>query len=308
MTLQQLRYIIAVDQHRSFARAADELEITQPTLSALVQKLENELGVRIFDRSNRHVVPTPIGEKIIRQARIAMNQSDRVIELVREEMGAVSGRLDLAVAPTIAPYILPEFIRVYTDTHPDVELSISEMKYDAMLSGLLMGQIDAGISLSGFARDGIVEMPLYTEPFWVYIAESCWRKLPVFKPENLEHEQMWIMKESQCLRESAFSFCKTRRLGKRIYEAGSIDTLVRIVDANGGFTIIPQMHIPMLSEKQRANVRRIDGDYLSQRRVSVYVRQDYVRKRLLDSMIQVLRSFIPASMLDPGVGTDVGKS
>ena len=138
-------------------------------------------------------------------------------------------------------------------------------------------------------REGILEIPLYTEPFWVYIAESCWRKLPVFKPENLEHEQMWIMKESQCLRESAFSFCKARGVGKRIYEAGSVETLIRIVDENGGFTIIP--------EKQRQNVRRIEGDYLSQRRVSIYIREDFIRARMLDSVVGALAAFVPKKML-----------
>lgn len=301
MTLQQLRYIVSIDRYRNFAKAAEALDITQPTLSSLLQKLEQELDVRIFERTNKRVVPTVIGEKIIRQAVNVIRESDRITELVNEEKCKVSGKLDIAVGPTIAPYILPQFIRIYTGLYPQVELSISEMKYDAMLDSLLQGRSDVGISISGHSREGIMEIPLYMEPFWVYIAESCWRKLPVFRPEHLEHEQMWIMKESQCLRESAFSFCKTRNLGKRIYEAGSIDTLVRIVDENGGFTIIPEMHIPMLSEKQRDNVRRIDGDYLSQRRVSLYLRHDFIREKILNSIIQSLAVFIPGDMLDAGV-------
>ena len=180
-------------------------------------------------------------------------------------------------------------------------LSIDELKSDAMADALYRGQLDAGIAISGNARDGILEIPLYTEPFWVYIAESCWRKLPVFRPDNLEHEQMWIMKESQCLRDSAFSFCKARGIGKRIYEAGSIETLIRIVDENGGFTIIPEMHLPMLSVRQRANVRRIEGDYLSQRRVSLYVRADSIRERMLNSIIESLTGFVPKDMFEPRI-------
>ncbi len=301
MTLQQLRYIVSIDRYRNFAKAAEALDITQPTLSSLLQKLEQELDVRIFERTNKHVVPTVIGEKIIRQAVNVISESDRITELVNEEKSKVAGKLDIAIGPTIAPYLLPRFIKIYTGLYPQVELSMSEMKYDAMLDSLLQGRIDVGISISGHFREGIMEIPLYMEPFWVYIAESCWRKLPVFRPEHLEHEQMWIMKESQCLRESAFSFCKTRNLGKRIYEAGGIDTLVRIVDENGGFTIIPEMHIPMLSEKQRDNVRRIDGDYLSQRRVSLYLRHDFIREKILNSIIQSLAVFIPGDMLDAGL-------
>ena len=148
------------------------------------------------------------------------------------------------------------------------------------------------------SHDGILEIPLYTEPFWVYIAESCWRKLPVFRPENLEHEQMWVMKESQCLRDSAFSFCKARGIGRRIYEAGSIGTLVRIVDENGGFTIIPEMHLPLLTDRQRENVRRIEGGYRSQRRISIYIREDFVRERLLNSIAETLVSIVPRNFFD----------
>ncbi len=301
MTLQQLKYIIAIDRHRSFARAADELGVTQPTLSSLLQKLENELDVRIFDRSNKSVCPTAIGLKILRQAETAVNEAGRINEIVAEEKGSVAGELRMSVGPTIAPYILPKFIKTYTKKFPQVVLSIDELKSDAMTDALYRGQLDAGMAISGNARDGILEIPLYTEPFWVYIAESCWRKLPVFRPDNLEHEQMWIMKESQCLRDSAFSFCKARGIGKRIYEAGSIETLIRIVDENGGFTIIPEMHLPMLSVRQRANVRRIEGDYLSQRRVSLYVRADSIRERMLNSIIESLTGFVPKDMFEPHI-------
>ncbi len=301
MTLQQLKYIIAIDRHRSFARAADELGVTQPTLSSLLQKLENELDVRIFDRSNKSVCPTAIGLKILRQAETAVNEAGRINEIVAEEKGSVAGTLRVSVGPTIAPYILPKFIKTYTKKFPQVGLSIDELKSDAMTDALYRGQLDAGIAISGNARDGILEIPLYTESFWVYIAESCWRKLPVFRPDNLEHEQMWIMKESQCLRDSAFSFCKARGIGKRIYEAGSIETLIRIVDENGGFTIIPEMHLPMLSVRQRANVRRIEGDYLSQRRVSLYVRADSIRERMLNSIIESLTGFVPKDMFEPRI-------
>lgn len=298
MTLQQLKYILAIDKYRNFARAAAELDITQPTLSALLQKLENELEVRLFDRSNKSVSPTAAGLKILRQAERAVKEAERISELVAEEKNSVAGALNLSVGPTIAPYILPRFIKTYMRRFPQVQLTIVEMKAEAMFGALRTGQLDAGIAVSRQACDGILEIPLYTEPFWVYIAESCWRKLPVFHPGNLEHEQMWIMKESQCMRDSAFSFCKARSAGKRIYEAGSIETLIRIVDENGGFTIIPEMHLPLLTDKQRENVRRIEGDYLSQRRVSMYVASDYIRERMLNSLVEALAAVVPKAMME----------
>ena len=298
MTLQQLKYIVAINRYRNFAKAADACGISQPTLSAMLVKLEEELDVRIFERSNKSVQPTSSGEKIIRQAERTIAEAERITWLVNEDKGSIAGELLLAIGPTIAPYILPKFIRHYVEDYPSVKLRVMELKTDAMLNELLLGHLDAGIAISGNMRQGVLEIPLYTERFMVYLSEHCWRKLPVFRPENLEHEKMWVMKEAQCLRESAFSFCKARTKGRHVYEAGSIDTLIRIVDENGGFTIIPEMHLPFLSDKQRGNVRRIEGDHLSQRRVSLYIREDYIRQSMLNTITKTLLRFMPDKMLE----------
>lgn len=301
MNLQQLKYIMAIDRFRNFAKAADACNISQPTLSAMLMKLEEELDVRIFERSNKMVTLTAVGEKILRQAQTVVMETDRITEIVREEKGALSDAFSLSVGPTIAPYLLPKFIKHYRKNYPSVALSISEMKANFMLDALLRGELDAGIAIADNVRPRILEIPLYSERFYVYLAESCWRKLPVFKPENLEHENMWIMKEAQCLRDSAFSFCKVRSKGRHIYEAGSIETLIRIVDENGGYTIIPEMHLPFLTEQQRANVRKIEGDYLSLRRVSLYIKDDYVREMMLNTVVNVLKTFMPNGMLNEGI-------
>lgn len=301
MTLQQLRYIIAINDHRSFARAAESLGISQPTLSAMLVKLEEELDVRIFERNNRAVSPTTVGRDIIRQARRTVAEADNVAALVAEAKGEVAGALTISVGPTVAPYLLPRFIKHYMEDYPQVELSVQEMKSRQMAEALLQGVVDVAIGISGNSREGLLEIPLYTERFMVYLSEDCWRKLPTFRPDMLEHENMWIMREAQCLRDSAFSFCKARTKGRRVYEAGSIETLIRIVDLNGGFTIIPEMHLPMLTEQQRRNVRRIDGDYLSQRRVSLYIKEDFIRQRMLDSVTDTLLKFMPRAMMDERV-------
>ncbi len=301
MNLQQLKYIVAVNRFRNFARAADASNVTQPTLSAMIVKLEEELDLRIFERNNRSVTPTTAGEKIIRQAEKALLEVERIRAIVLEDKELIGGSFNISVGPTIAPYILSKFIKHYREHYPSVALSIQELKANHMLDALLSGELDAGIAISGNERAGVFEIPLYTERFYVYLSESCWRKLPVFKPEHLEHESMWIMKDAQCLRESAFSFCKARTKGNRIYEAGTIDTLIRIVDENGGFTIIPEMHLPFLTESQRANVRSIEGDYLSQRRVSLYIKANYIRSRMLNTITDTLKSFMPKGMMSESI-------
>lgn len=298
MTLQQLKYIVAIDKFRNFAKAADACEISQPTLSAMLAKLEDELDVRIFERNNKTVKPTVVGEKLLAQAKKVVMEAGRIEEIAAEEKNSLTGKLTLSIGTTIAPYILPQFIKKYTEAYPEVELIIREMKTPNMLAAIQSSDVDAAIAIAGNSQQGLFEIPLYTEKFFVYLSENCWRKLPVFKPENLEHEQMWIMKDAQCLRESAFSFCKARSKGKHIYEAGSVETLVRVVDINGGFTIIPELHIPFLADSQRQNIRSIDGDFLSQRRVSLYIREDYIRERMLNSITDVLLKILPLEMFE----------
>ena len=298
MTLQQLKYIVAIDKFRNFAKAADACEISQPTLSAMLAKLEEELDVRIFERNNKNVKPTVVGEKLLAQAKKVLMEAGRIEEIAAEEKNSLTGKLTLSIGTTIAPYILPQFIKKYTEAYPEVELVIREMKTPNMLAAIQSSDVDAAIAIAGNSQQGLFEIPLYTEKFFVYLSENCWRKLPVFKPENLEHEQMWIMKDAQCLRESAFSFCKARSKGKHIYEAGSVETLVRVVDINGGFTIIPELHIPFLADSQRQNIRSIEGDFLSQRRVSLYIREDYIRERMLNSITDVLLKILPLEMFE----------
>lgn len=299
MTLRQLEYITAVDKFRNFARAAEFCGVTQPTLSKMVAELEDELDVRIFDRTNRRVEPTATGRRIIGQAVTVMTEAGRIREIADETRNSLSGKLRLSVGPSIAPYILPEFIRVYSADNPGVSLTVEELRPQNMLDSLLSGEIDMAVAVSGKSTGEIFEIPLYIEPFFVYLSESCLRRDQVFTPAQLSHENMWVMKEAQCIRESAFSFCKARKTGHRIYEAGNIETLVRVVDANGGFTIIPEMHLPLLSAHQRRNVRPLDGDSRSMRRVSLYIRHDYVRQKMLNSIVGVIKKVVPARMLDP---------
>ena len=173
MNLQQLKYIVAVNRFRNFARAAEASNVTQPTLSAMIVKLEEELDLRIFERNNRSVTPTTAGEKIIRQAEKALMEVERIRAIVLEDKELIGGSFNLSVGPTIAPYILSKFIKHYREHYPSVALSIQELKANHMLDALLSGELDAGIAISGNERAGVFEIPLYTERFYVYLSESC---------------------------------------------------------------------------------------------------------------------------------------
>ncbi len=222
MTLQQLKYVIAVNECRNFARAAQECSVTQPTLSAMLMKLESELGVRIFDRTSKTVIPTSAGEKIIALAHKTLANASRIYNVVEEENGSVTGELRLWAGPTIAPYILPEFIAQYTRLFPDVQLFIKDMKMSSVLNALLDGSIDAGIGIAGNTRKGIKEIPLYTEPVELYSA-------PGKDSSSSAKEFLWVMKEALSMRENSLRLMGQENQAYHIYEATNIDTLIRLV-------------------------------------------------------------------------------
>jgi len=292
MTLQQLKYVVAVNKYRNFAKAADACSVTQPTLSAMLMKLENELGIRIFERTSKTVAPTTSGEKVILLAEKALANAARIQSVVDEEKGSASGELKLSIGPTIAPYILPDFINRYTQQFPQVQLLIKDMKLSSVLNALLDGSIDAGIGIAGNVRKGIKEIPLYTEPIEVYSSAG--------KNNAAGNGFIWVMKEALSLRENTFSHFKEESNASHIYEATSIEQLVRLVDLEGGTTMIPHMHLRYLTDEQRRNVIQVRPEEMAQRHISLYVRSNYERKQMLESIATVLKQIIPVQMLDDG--------
>lgn len=298
MTLQQMEYIVAIDKFRHFALAAESCGITQPTLSTMIQKLEDELGTKIFNRTNKKVVPTTIGKKIIRQAQNVVNEANRVKEMVYDEVTTTKGTLNIGILTTVAPYIVPDFIYYFRKSFPEVDLFINEMKMSDMLNQIKWGDIDTGIGVGGSAEEDILEIPLFSEKFVLYLSENCSHKLTTFTPDMLGTNRMWVLKEGHCIKDAAFSFCKSKALGKQIYEAGSIDTLIKIVDKNEGYTIIPELHKAFLTPEQLTRVRDISDVAPTTHSISLYVRSDYIRERMLNAISDTIKRTIPYEMID----------
>ena len=298
MTLQQMEYIVALNKYRHFVLAAESCGITQPTLSAMIQKLEDELEVKLFDRSNKSVTPTQIGIKVIQQAQTVINEIHRVKEVIADETDTMKGKLKIGIVPTVAPYIVPDFIYEFRKAYPDVNLNIDEMKSKVVMDEILLGNIDAAIAISGEAENNILEIPLYKENFVLYFSENCAKAIGDISPDILSEEHMWILKEGHCIKDAAFSFCKSRAVGHHIYEAGTIDTLIKIVDKNGGYTIIPELHKNFLSTQQLKQIRPIQGVTATTRSISMYIKNDYIRERMLNAIGDTIKKIIPANMID----------
>lgn len=310
MNIQQLEYIVAVDTYRHFAKAAEASFVTQPTLSMMIQKLEEELGVKIFDRGQQPVQPTPIGTLIINQARIIVSQVKQVKNIVDEEKGVLQGNLRLGVIPTIAPYLLPELIRLHNLSNNEVELVIEEATTDQILDKLIAGTLDVGLLATPLNNDRLREHPIYYERFFAYVSpeETSLYAKRELSEEDLNINRLWLLTDTHCLKNQILKLCNMRR--KRnvhtllSYEAGSIATLVNIVDNNSGLTIIPEMALRHLSERQQQNVRPLKSP-VPVREVSLVTRKEFLRERMLDILTQEIRASVPQEMLSKNLKDNV---
>lgn len=298
MTLQQMEYIVALDKYRHFVLAAESCGVTQPTLSALIQKLEEELDVKIFNRDRKQVTPTDIGEKIIRQARTALNEVYRIREVVADETSTTNGNLRIGILPTIAPYLVPDLIHHFRKSFPNVNLYIDEKENESLVKDLELGNIDMAITTLPESSKGLLEIPVYVERFVAYFSEKCSKAQQFISKGEIPAEQIWILKEGHCLPHSGLNLCKNGQFGNHIYQAGSIETLIRIVDKNGGYTIIPELHLRFLNDKQKEKVLPLQVDPPAQRQVSLLVKEDFVRERMMQAVLDVLQQIIPEEMMD----------
>lgn len=298
MTIQQLEYVLAVNKFRHFVKAADDCGVSQPTLSAMIQKLEDELDVKIFDRSKHPIEPTSIGSRIIAQAQTTLNDLNRVKELVATEINILAGNLSIGISPTVAPYLVPLFISKFSESFSDVHLRILEMRTNSLVEELLNSTLDMAILTTPLNNEMLLEIPLYYERFVGYISPSCHIKSTKLKASAMPEEELWVLQESQCILHGRqeFNFCKSK-IANHLYEAGSIDTLVRIVDRNGGYTVIPESHVNFLTEQQQKNLIEITDPEVS-REISLVIRHDYIKERMLNAVADTVKKIIPDSMLD----------
>lgn len=298
MTIQQLEYVIAVDKYRHFVKASEACGVTQSTLSSMIQKLENELDIIIFNRNSHPVEPTKMGNEIISQAKVILYNTSQLKEMVLTQKSQGEGNIKLGIIPTIAPYILPKLFKEILSTSLNINLNVSELTTASIIDKLNKAELDMAILATPLEKDDLLEIPLYYEKFVVYVSPNE----PIYKEKEIisskmPSKHMWVLKEGHCLRNQVFNFCNNKSDFLPIYEAGNIDTLIRIVDENNGYTIIPELHIDLLNEKQKENIRPLISPQIV-REISIVVRQDYVREKLLNNLAELIKKIIPEHMID----------
>ncbi len=300
MTITQLEYIVAVDTYRSFVLAAEKCFVTQPTLSMQVQKLEDTLGVKIFDRSKQPVTPTEIGIEIITQARVMLSESEKIREIISDRQKELSGELRVGIIPTISPYILPKIIHGFIAKYPQVKLVVWEQTTEEIVQHLKLGKIDCGILSTPLHENNLTEIPVFYENFVAYVSKNS--KLSKKKniiPDDIDMEEIWILNEGHCMREQVLNICQRRKATKGFqhfeYNTGSVETLKRMVDQNNGATILPELALADLSEKQLDKVRYFKSPEPA-REVSIVIQRNFLKRRMIEALKNEILEFVPKRM------------
>ena len=298
MTLQQMEYIVAVDKYRHFAKAAESCGISQSTLSSLVQKLEIELDVTIFDRNSHPVKPTAIGEEIISRAKLLLFNAAQVKELVATRKGESVGKVSLGITSTVAPYLLPKMLKYLSVNHPDIELHVEEARVSTLVLQLERGELDIALLATPLNNDELLEIPVYQERLMAYVSpnEPIYNNLDL-QIDRLPVESVWVLREGYCPNRGVFPFCNYRTGRQAVYEAGRVETLIKIVDENGGYAIIPELHVPLLRKCQQANVRVLTNPEPN-REIAFVIHRNFVRERLLNILADTIRTVIPPAMIN----------
>jgi LysR family hydrogen peroxide-inducible transcriptional activator len=307
MTIQQLEYIIAVDRYRHFGQAADACFVTQPTLSAQVSKLEKELGVIFFDRSKMPVIPTEMGEVLIAQARKVVTDSKAIYEMVAQLKGEVGGMLKLGIIPTLAPYLLPLFIKDFIKKYPNVKLQVQELVTEDILKRLKTDELDLGIVVTPLGESGILEKPIFYEKFYAYLSVNH----PQLSKERVRivdilGEDLWVLQQGHCFRDQVLALCdpsKFQRMNFQ-YESGSLEGLKNLVNRYKGITLLPELATLGLSEEEKSRVRPFEGEQ-PVREVSLVLTRNYLKKKQVELLYKEIAEAIPQHMTSSSHGNVV---
>lgn len=297
MTLQQLRYIIAIDEYRHFGKAAEACGLTQSTLSLMVKKMEEELDVRIFDRDAHPVVPTEIGRKIIDRAKVVLYQVEQITEMTRTEKETLSGPLHIALISTVAPVLIPGIFKFIGFRYPSISLQTEEMLTSTIKDKLRKAEVDMGI-LAGPVKDpDFLEIPLYHERFLAYVSpDNPAYSLESIRTETLFEQPVWIIRDGlrqldpQDLKDGIFTY-------ERFFEGGRVGILVQVVNDNGGVTIIPETHSDQILFSRQHCLRPI-VDPVPSRTISLVIRSDYIHEAKLNVVVEAVKQIIPGPLLD----------
>lgn len=260
MTITQLKYVLAVAEHKNFTKAAEHSFVTQPTLSMQIQKLEDELGVQIFNRNKKPIQLTDVGIKIVDQAKNIVNESDRITDIIDQEKGFIGGEYKIGIIPTIMPTLLPIFIKTFIQKYPKVNLKIKELTTKEIINQLNDGQLDAAIAATPLDLENIIEKPLYYEPFVGYIPKNHRLSEQIdLDVSDLSLNDLLLLEDGHCFRDGIINLCSASKndgLKKFQLESGSFETLTKLANEGLGMTLLPYLHSEQLPPSNKEHLKQ----------------------------------------------------
>ena len=297
MTLQQLRYIVAVDDYRHFGKAAEACGLTQSTLSLMIKKLEEELDVTLFDREAHPIVPTEMGRKVIDRAKLVLYNAEQITEMTRTEKEMLSGPLRMALISTASPVLIPGLFKYLGANYPAISLQAEEMLTETVKDKLRKAEVDMGIVAGPVDDADFLEIPLYHERFLAYVSpENPDYQLEKITTKRIFEQPIWIIRDGlrqffpSDLKEGKFTY-------ERFFEGGRVGILIQVVNENGGLTIIPETHVGFILYSRHHCLRPI-VEPVPTRTISLIIRRDYIHQAMLNAVVDAVRHIIPGELLE----------
>jgi LysR family transcriptional regulator, hydrogen peroxide-inducible genes activator len=310
-TLTQLEYVLAVDRLRHFGRAAAACHVSQPTLSAQIQKVEREIGSVLFDRLKKPIVPTDGGRRFIEQSKAVLREHQRLLQVSRgDERTALRGAIRLGVIPTLSPYLVPLFVGAFAQRYPEIELRIDELQTGAIIRGLFEDSYDAGLAATPLDEKGIEERVLGYEPFYLYAhPDDPALRQARLRPRDLRRRDLWLLADGHCLRQQVTRLCFGGS-GQRVFpsiafEGGTLETLRQLIRHNRGATLVPELFVRHLSDGERRACVRPFAPPVPTRQISLVFRRGHWKSDLLKALETTVRSHIPVELRSARPKTEV---
>jgi LysR family hydrogen peroxide-inducible transcriptional activator len=295
MTITQLKYALAIAEHKNFTKAAAKCFVTQPTLSTQIQKLEDELDVVMFDRGKKPIELTEVGRKIVFQARNIVNEAERIQDIVDQQKGFIGGEFRLGILPTIMPTLLPMFLNNFIKKYPKVKLKIEELTTEEILTRINDGHLDAAIAATPLESEYIKERVLYYEPFVAYIPSNHrLRDKKIIEVNDLDIEDMLLLEDGHCFRDGVINLCKTfkNQIDDNFQlESGSIETLIKLSNEGLGMTLLPYLHTLDIKDNLSSNLRHFKEPSPA-REVSIIFHKSELKMKIINALHEVISGII----------------
>lgn len=294
MNIQQLEYLIAVDKYKHFGKAAQACFITQPTLSAMIQKFEDELDVKIFDRTTHPIRTTDVGLQIIDHAKNIIDSVNELKSKANLLNNVLGGKINLGIIPTVSTYILPTEIFSFLKENSKISMNVKEMTTDNIIKALKAGELDAGIIATPYdAANEFYQDFIFNEELMLYSSETENKKDTFVIPEEIDVEKVWLLEEGNCLRTQFENICRLKENSLKPknldFLSSNINTLIQMVDKVGGISIIPELATNQLSEEQMKKVSRFRKPF-PYREISIIYYKPTYKQKIIDELVKSIQN------------------